>query len=196
VSVLGLLLIGAVGYLLGSFPSGVVVVRFWTGKDLRRTGSGHTGGMNVRRVAGLAPAVLTVLADAAKAIVAVRLAQILGPQPWAVPVAAVAAVAGHCWPLYTRFQGGMGLGSAAFILLYLSPLSLIALVVVFPLWYLILRHRYRASVATVLTLPLVLWTTGNPPPLIVLGLAIAVVISIRHVPSLTHPTAGLPTRKV
>jgi hypothetical protein len=123
-----LLLIGALGYLLGSFPSGVVVVRVWTGKDLRKVGTGHTGGMNVRRVAGLAPAVLAVLGDAAKALVAVKLAEILGPHPWAVPVAATTVVIGHCWPLYTRFQGGMGLASAAFILLYLSPFALLVLV--------------------------------------------------------------------
>ena len=67
-TVLSLLLSGALGYLLGSFLSGVVVVRLWKGEDLRRIGSGHTGGMNVRRVAGLAPAIVTVLADAAKAI--------------------------------------------------------------------------------------------------------------------------------
>ena len=66
--VLSRLLVGALGYLLGSFPSGVVAVRIWTGKDLRKVGAGHTGGMNVRRVAGLAPAIVTVLADAAKAI--------------------------------------------------------------------------------------------------------------------------------
>lgn len=75
------------------------MVRFWSGEDLRKVGSGHTGGMNVRRVAGLLPAVLTVVADAAKAILAVRLAEMLGPQPWAVPVAATAVVVGHCWSL-------------------------------------------------------------------------------------------------
>lgn len=189
-------LIAVGGYLLGSFPSGVVVVRFCKGEDLRRAGSGHTGGMNVRRVAGLLPAIVAVLGDAAKAILAVRLAEILGPEPWAVPVAATTVVVGHCWPLYTRFQGGLGLGSAAFILLYLSPPSLLALVVVWPLWYLLLRHRYRASVATVLTAPLLLWITGNPAPTVILGLAVAIVISIRHSPNLTGPTAGRPMRKV
>ena len=49
----------------------------------------------MRRVAGLAPAVLAVLGDAAKAIVAVRLAEIVGPAPWVVPVAATAVVVGH-----------------------------------------------------------------------------------------------------
>lgn len=178
------LLLAALGYFLGSFPSGVVVVRFWKGQDLRKLGSGHTGGMNVRRVAGVLPAVLTVLGDAAKAIVAVRLAEIFGPQPWAVPVAATMVVVGHCWPLYTRFEGGMGLGSACFILLYLSPLALIALVVVWPLCYLILRHRYRASVAAVLSMALLLGITGENPPLVALGGAMAAVISVRHIPSL------------
>lgn len=185
VATLTLLLLATIGYLLGSFPSGLVVVRFWTGEDLRKVGSGHTGGMNVRRVAGLLPAVLTVVADAAKAILAVRLAEILGPQTWAVPVAATAVVVGHCWPLYTRFQGGMGLGSASFILLYLSPLSLMVLVAAFPLWYLIFRHRYRAAAATALTAPVALWITGNPGPLVALGLAMGVVIFIRQIPLLS-----------
>jgi len=152
---LTLLLVAVLGYLLGSFPSGVVVVRFLKGEDLRKLGSGHTGGRNVRRVAGLAPAVLAVLGDAAKAMVAIRLAETVGPEPWAVPVAATAA-AGHCWPLYTQFQGGMGLGCASFILLYLSPLSFFLLVPAFAVWYLVFRrHRYRAAAAT---------TPHRPPP--------------------------------
>jgi glycerol-3-phosphate acyltransferase PlsY len=181
---LTILILAAVGYLLGSFPSGVVVVRFWKGEDLRRLGSGHTGGRNVRRVAGLGPAVLAVLGDAAKAVVAVKLAEIVGPAPWAVPLAATAAVAGHCWPLYTRFQGGMGLGSASFILLYLSPLSLLLLVPAFAVWYLVFRHRYRASAATALTAPFALWITGNPVPTIAVGVGMGLVIAARHIRSM------------
>lgn len=181
---LSLLLFAAIGYLLGSFPSGVVVVRFWKGQDLRKLGSGHTGGRNVRRVAGLAPAVLAVLGDAAKALVAVRLAEIAGPQPWAVPVAATAAVVGHCWPLYTGFQGGMGLGCASFILLYLSPLSFFLLVPAFVVWYVLFRQRYRAAAATALTAPVALWVTGSAIPLIAVGAGMGLVIALRHVPNL------------
>jgi glycerol-3-phosphate acyltransferase PlsY len=182
---LTMLLSAAAGYLLGSFPSGVVVVRFFTGQDLRKLGSGHTGGRNVRRAAGLGPAILAVLGDAAKAILAVKLAEILGPAPWAVAVAATAAVAGHCWPLYTRFQGGMGLGSASFILMYLSPLSFLLLVPAFAVWYLVFRrHRYRAAAATALTAPLALWTTGNPVSTIAVGVGMGLVIAMRHIPNL------------
>jgi glycerol-3-phosphate acyltransferase PlsY len=183
-AVLLILIVAAVGYLLGSFPSGVVVVRFFTGEDLRTLGSGHTGGRNVRRVAGLGPAVLAVLGDAAKALLAVKLAELVGPAPWAVPVAATAAVAGHCWPIYTRFQGGMGLGSAAFILLYLSPVSLVLLVPAFAVWYLVFRQRYRASAATALTAPVALWITGNPIATIAVGVGMGLVIAARHVPSM------------
>ncbi len=181
---LALSLFAVAGYLVGSFPSGVVVVRFWKGEDLWRLGSGHTGGMNVRRVAGVIPAILAILGDAAKAVLAVKLAEMWGPQPWAVPIVATMAVVGHCWPLYTRFQGGMGLGSASFILLYLSPLSMIILVAAWPLWYVILRHRYRASAATALTAPLALWITGNRAQTIALGVAMGSVIFMRHIPSL------------
>jgi glycerol-3-phosphate acyltransferase PlsY len=181
---LALLLPAATGYLLGSFPSGVVVVRFFKGQDLRQMGTGHTGGRNVRRVAGLGPAVLAVLGDAAKAIVAVRLAEILGPAPWALPVAATAAVAGHCWPLYTQFQGGMGLGSASFIFLYVNPLSFFLLVPAFLVWYLMFRQQYRAAAATALTAPVSLLVTGNPLPVIAAGIGMGVVIAIRHIPNL------------
>jgi glycerol-3-phosphate acyltransferase PlsY len=187
---LALLVSAATGYLLGSFPSGVVVVRFFKGEDLRQMGTGHTGGRNVRRVAGLGPAVLAVLGDAAKAILAVRLAELIGPAPWAVPVAATAAVAGHCWPL-TCFQGGMGLGCASFILLYLSPLSFFLLVPAFGLWYVIFRrHRYRAAAATALTAPFSLWATDNPLPMIAVGVGMGVVIAVRHIPNLKREAAA------
>lgn len=179
-----LLLVAVQGYLLGSFPSGVVVVRFWKGEDLLKVGTRHTGGRNVRRVAGLGPAILAVLGDAAKAIVAVRLAQILGATPWAVPLAATAVVIGHCWPLYTGFSGGMGLGSASFILLYLSPLAFFLLVPVFVVWYLVFRrHQYRAAAATALSAPLSLWVTGHPLPVIATGIGMGVVIAVRHMPN-------------
>lgn len=90
----------------------------------------------------------------------------LGPEPWPVPVAATAVVVGHNWSLYTRFQGGIGLGSASFILLDLSPLSLMLLVAAFPLWYVVFRPRYRASAATALTAPVAMWITGNPGALV------------------------------
>ena len=184
-SVLTLLLVAVLAYLLGSFPSGVVVVRFWKGEDLRTLGTGHTGGRNVRRVAGLGPAVLAVLGDAAKAIVAVRLAEILGPVPWAVPLAATSVVIGHCWPLYTGFRGGMGLGCAAFILLYLSPVAFLLLVPAFFVWYLVFRrHQYRAAAATALTAPLSLWVMGDPLPVIATGIGMGLVIAVRHIPSM------------
>jgi glycerol-3-phosphate acyltransferase PlsY len=174
-----------IGYLLGSFPSGAVVVRFWKGKDLRELGTGHTGGRNVRRVAGLGPAILAVLGDAAKALLAVRLAEIFGPTPWAVPVAASAAVIGHCWPLYTGFRGGMGLGSASFILLYLRPVAFLLLVPAFIVWYIVFRrHQYRAAAATAMTAPLSVWVTGSPLPVIATGLGMGLVIAVRHIPNM------------
>jgi glycerol-3-phosphate acyltransferase PlsY len=194
-TLLALLVSAATAYLLGSFPSGVVVVRFWTGNDLREMGTGHTGGRNVRRVAGLGPAILAVLGDAAKALVAVKLAELFGPAPWAVPVAATAAVAGHCWPLYTRFQGGMGLGCASFILLYLSPLSFFLLVPAFLVWYLLSRQQYRAAAATALTAPVSLWLTGNPWPAIAAGIGMGVVVAVRHIPNLKSTRPPRSTRE-
>ena len=77
---LRLVFIGAVAYLIGSFPTGVLLTRTWVGVDPRLLGSTHTGGLNVWRVTGrLWLAVLTALVDGAKGIIAVQVAGELAP---------------------------------------------------------------------------------------------------------------------
>ena len=120
---MALILAGILAYLIGSFPTGVVISRRWAGVDVRHTGSGHTGGMNVARNVNLLLGVLTVLVDAAKGIIAVALGQAMAGSPWAVPVAGMAATAGHCWPLYTGFRGGMGLATLGGIFFYVQTPS-------------------------------------------------------------------------
>ena len=68
---IGRLLIAAVfGYLVGSFPTGVLVTRLLKKPDLRFSGSGHTGGLNVYRLAGITWGVVTMLADVCKGVLA------------------------------------------------------------------------------------------------------------------------------
>ena len=67
------------GYLLGSIPSGLLIVKVKTGKDIRNVESGRTGGTNAFRAAGLMAGILTAFLDIFKSIVAVWLAQWLSP---------------------------------------------------------------------------------------------------------------------
>jgi len=127
-----MLILGA--YLIGSFPTGWLVVRLLTGQDVRRIGSGRTGGTNAMRAGGLPAGLLTGLGDLVKGFLAIEWARMLFPgQPLAGAVAGILAVAGHNWPIWLRFRGGAGtapnLGAAialwppvAAVLLPLVPL--------------------------------------------------------------------------
>jgi acyl-phosphate glycerol 3-phosphate acyltransferase len=134
---LGYAAVAIVSYLLGSIPSGVISARAFRRADVRITGSGHTGAINTYRAAGFAPAALTFLADGAKGILAISAARQWAGDGWAVALAATLVVAGHCYPIYTRFRGGMGLTTAGGILLFLHPLTLAVLILAwFPIKWL------------------------------------------------------------
>jgi glycerol-3-phosphate acyltransferase PlsY len=105
------------GYLLGSIPIGLLLVRLSTGKDLRREHSGRTGATNAGRVAGAWVGAATMFGDGLKAAAAVWLARALtGGQPWVEAAAGIAAVLGHNYSLFLverrdgrlHFRGGAG----------------------------------------------------------------------------------------
>lgn len=176
------LMAGALAYLIGSFPTGVILSKLWGGIDIRQVGSTHTGGMNVARSVGTGAGTLTFLVDAAKGIIAVAIGQALTHNPWSVTVSGVMATAGHCWSLYSGFHGGMGLSTLGAIFFYLQPLAVLAVV---PLWfvlYVVIRHPPRATMALMLIVPLLLWLLGEPLAVIVLGLLAGGVIFVKHIP--------------
>ncbi|MCX6069139.1 MAG: glycerol-3-phosphate acyltransferase [Chloroflexi bacterium] len=107
------------GYLIGSIPSGLIIVKLKTGKDIRQVESGRTGGTNAMRAAGFWAGLLTAFSDILKGIVAVWLAQWLSPaNHWVHILAPIAAILGHNYSLYLpdfdengrfkRFRGGAG----------------------------------------------------------------------------------------
>jgi glycerol-3-phosphate acyltransferase PlsY len=99
------------GYFVGSIPFGLLLAKAAGKGDIRQIGSGNIGATNVLRTGskGLAAAVL--LLDAGKGFVAVLMASRWFPD--AVSVAALAAVIGHCFPLWLKFKGGKGVATNA-----------------------------------------------------------------------------------
>ena len=112
--------IGAVlfGYILGSIPFGLLIVKLKTGKDIREIESGRTGGTNAMRAAGFGAGLLTAIMDIMKGAVAVWVAQWLVPGGHIVHLLApVAAILGHNYSVFLmrrnedgklRFHGGAG----------------------------------------------------------------------------------------
>lgn len=113
------------GYLLGSVPFGLILGKL-RGVDIREYGSGKTGATNVLRTLGPKFGISVLLADAAKGTGAVLVARfLLGPG--GEVAAAIAAVVGHNWPVYLKFQGGRGVATTLGGLAAMTwPVSLLA----------------------------------------------------------------------
>jgi glycerol-3-phosphate acyltransferase PlsY len=145
-------------------------------------GSSHTGGLNVLRVTGRPwLAILTLLVDGAKGIIAVAVGGWLASTPWALTVAGVMAAVGHCWPLYTRFQGGMGLSTLGAILLFTQPLVILAVALLWLLLYCATRHSARAMLLALPVAGPTLWLLGESGPVVALGAIGCLALAIRHV---------------
>ncbi len=110
-------------YLIGSVSFAVVVSRAFRLPDPREYGSGNPGATNVLRSGRRSAAVLTLLGDSAKGWLAVFVTGqwITDGAAMAMALAAVAAILGHMYPLFHRFQGGKGVATALGVLLALSP---------------------------------------------------------------------------
>lgn len=140
------------GYLLGSFPSGLVYVRAFTGQDVRTFGSGRTGGTNAMRAGGFWVGFLTAMSDILKGTLAVWLAQWFLPagwvQEWGMVLSGLASILGHNYPVWLNFKGGAGGATCAGAAIGFWPWML---PIVFIEGAIILYFVGYASVATILT---------------------------------------------
>lgn len=118
----------AIGYLLGSIPSGLLVGRLARGIDVREFGSGRTGFTNVLRTVGPRWGVLVLVADLAKGALAVVIAGIVSDEPYVQALAGLAAAIGHDWPVLAGFRGGRGVAAAFGAALAMNPIAAAALI--------------------------------------------------------------------
>ena len=94
-----------IGYLLGSIPFAYIAGRLKKGVDIRRVGTGNMGAVNVMRQVGTMIGYAVFIADIAKGLLAVFIAQWLGLSLAWVLVVGFVAVAGHNWPVFLGFRG-------------------------------------------------------------------------------------------
>jgi len=142
-----------IGYLLGSIPVGFLAAHLIKGIDVTRIGSGRTGGSNVLRSAGVVPAVLTVLGDAAKGYGSVLLARSIAPDVALAPVlAGLASVVGHNWSVFLHFAGGVGTMASFGVGMALVPVPTLVSAAVGMATVAIWRHTSSGSITFALML--------------------------------------------
>jgi len=175
------LIAAAVGYLLGSIPFGYLLVRIFTGDDVRASGSGNIGATNVGRKSP-ALGVATLLLDAAKGLAAVLVARALfgGPHPQLImTTAAFFAVLGHLFPVWLKFRGGKGVATSLGAFILLTPKSILCMTVLFLIVAVAFRYVSLASVGMAAAFPLLVWALReyvDPRQLIFVALVSALVI--------------------
>jgi glycerol-3-phosphate acyltransferase PlsY len=188
------------GYLLGSIPFGYLLVRLTGGGDIRFKGSGNIGATNVARTSGWSVGVATLLLDTAKGFLAVWLTEhFTGGNIRFMMFAGFAAILGHVFPVWLKFEGGKGVATAMGVFLAICWPALATAVFLFLLVAVFWRYVSLASISAAAALPLLvylLYAPGHAPPtaVSVCTLLSAVVVIVKHRDNIERLLAGTEPR--
>ncbi|MBS1874154.1 MAG: glycerol-3-phosphate 1-O-acyltransferase PlsY [Acidobacteria bacterium] len=169
-------------YLIGGVPFGYLIVKLTTGQDVRASGSGNIGATNVLRTTGRAAGVLTLALDVLKGLFAVWLmARFTSDSPLWTSLAALAVMAGHAFPLFLGFKGGKAVASFIGAFLYVAPLPLFAVLLVFVVVVAVSKYISLGSVIAAGVFPLGVWLIMHPPaPVWIAATVAGAFIVYRH----------------
>lgn len=181
-------------YLLGSVPAGLWLVRWRTGEDVRRHGSGNIGGTNVWRSFGRRFGIPVILFDACKGLVPAALgAWLVGDL--AGVLAGGAAMLGHWRPLWLRFaKGGKTVATACGTFLGVAPLVGLVGAALWVVLFGVTRYASVASMLAVSALPLAAALLGEPWPVVAFGAIAAVAVSLLHRANIVRLRKGSENR--
>ena len=202
------LVIVAAAYLLGSIPTGYLLIRLFLHQDIRSVGSGSIGATNVLRSGGKLLGAASFLLDMLKGCAAVWLGAWLGAllAPTALPLnmealAALCAVLGHMFPVWLGFRGGKGVATGFGVFLVADPWAALAAISVFFLVLYFSRYVSLASILGSASFPAFSWLlnrmlAGSERPLffIAVQFIVAFLIIAKHHQNIRRLLAGTESR--
>lgn len=179
--ILDLMAAAALGYLLGSINSSILVGRLY-GKDIREHGSGNAGLTNTIRVLGKKAGIFVLAGDIIKGIAACLASYyILSPVDFdPYMVGGAFAIIGHNWPLYFKFKGGKGALTAVTVAFMIDPLSAGIMLAVFMIVLLISKTVSLSTITTVLIYPVTAFMTTGDIYVLIYGMVISGIIIYKH----------------
>ncbi len=153
-----LILAAIAAYLIGAIPVGYIVIYLMKGQDIRRQGSGRTGGTNALRAGGRWAGIATGAGDIFKGFMAIVVTRwIMGDSPylvWAEVVSGVAAVIGHNASIYLGFKGGAGTGPNVGVCIAIWPVSALWLIPLLPFGLNVIRYASLTSLIVAIVIPI------------------------------------------
>jgi len=187
-----LVLVGCLGYLLGSIPVGFLMGKL-KGIDVRTYGSGATGGTNVLRTLGPGAALVTVALDLGKGVLAAYIGQRYAGE-WGYALAGFLVAVGHSYPVWLRFKGGKSVATGGGVMLLGYPLAILYGLMAGVLAVLPTRWVSLGSLVATAAVALQVWLSGGPLAHTVLVLGLVVVIYVRHWENIKRIAAGKENR--
>ncbi len=201
--------VAVIAYLLGAVPFGYVLVKLFRGEDIRRSGSGNIGATNVARSGAKGLGIATLILDAGKGLLAVCLAWWLAGSSFnscgaasqcvssqhLMAVAALAAVAGHVFPVWLKFRGGKGVATALGVFVLLFPRAVLIALVVFVVVVAISRYVSLGSVLGAIAFPIAAYFLKLTDEVtLALTSAVAVLVVLKHHQNIRRLLAGTENR--
>jgi glycerol-3-phosphate acyltransferase PlsY len=199
---IALLIKGALSYLLGSLV-GSLVLRRYTGVDIRSLGSGNAGATNALRTLGRKVALLVLVIDIVKGSIATALiarwsppGMVAAPQlsGWSVTVCGLAVILGHVYPVWYGLRGGKGLATLLGAVAGINAWLLLPMLLTWLAAVILFGFVGLASVLGTIALAVTLVLTDAAPPLLAFGVLAALLVIFTHRGNIARMRAGTEPR--
>ena len=198
------IIVAVIAYLLGSISFSVIISKKMAGFDVREKGSGNAGSTNVLRTVGKKAAILTLICDVLKGVVAVLIATLVG-KIWKeldgallVQLAGIFVIIGHTFPIFFKFKGGKGVATSLGVLLITNwQIGLICLVFALVLMALTQMVSVGSIGAAILYPVLTLFISQNyivPGTYIISSIIIAILVVFNHRSNVKRLLSGTENR--
>ncbi len=175
-----------ISYVLGSIPTAYIMGRWRKGIDIRKVGSGNMGTMNVLRTIGIWEAAVVFLIDAGKGIASIMIARSFGLPVYAVLLSGAATIAGHIFPVFLGFKGGIGGATGAGIQLLLMPWGAIPYFIITGSLFFITRNLTAAYGVSFVVFPFYGWFVYHSLGYLIFSLAFLVLMAIENLHSINR----------
>ena len=183
--VLYIIIFSTIAYLIGSIPTGYLIVKAKTGDDIRKIGSGSTGATNVKRVLGKKWFFIVMILDAIKGALPVVLGKIVANYAndtigIIAVFCAIFVIIGHSKPIFLQFKGGKSVASGVGTILALNIIVGLLIAVIWGIITYISRYVSLGSIIALILSPILMYLFKNPPCYILYCLIAAIYIIYLH----------------
>jgi glycerol-3-phosphate acyltransferase PlsY len=178
------------GYLLGSISFSYLYGKWFKGIDIRNHGSGNAGATNTLRILGKGPAILVLILDALKGVLAVYIGRMLGTADWVMVLSGLAAIIGHNWPVYFGFRGGKGIATTVGVMATLCFLPTLYAGIIAIILIAVTRYVSLGSLLLTALLPFFIWGMDRPSEVLWASIVVCLFAFFRHRTNITKLLHG------